>query len=86
MRTRRPGIRTAHDPADGELIDLVDRYAHEKAWIVNYSNPAAIVAEGAAAAAKCAGAEHLRYACRRDAQYGGDSGVDRRRLEVIISA
>ena len=29
-----------------ELIDLVDRYAHEKAWIVNYSNPAAIVAEG----------------------------------------
>ena len=28
-----------------ELIDLVDRYAHEKAWIVNYSNPAAIVAE-----------------------------------------
>lgn len=32
-----------------ELIDLVDRYAHEKAWIVNYSNPAAIVAEGCAA-------------------------------------
>ena len=29
-----------------ELIDLVDRYAHEKARIVNYSNPAAIVAEG----------------------------------------
>jgi maltose-6'-phosphate glucosidase len=29
-----------------ELIDLVDRYAHESAWIVNYSNPAAIVAEG----------------------------------------
>ena len=29
-----------------ELIDRVERYAHEKAWIVNYSNPAAIVAEG----------------------------------------
>lgn len=28
-----------------ELIDRVERYAHEKAWIVNYSNPAAIVAE-----------------------------------------
>ncbi|MCG8709436.1 6-phospho-alpha-glucosidase [Brenneria sp. 4F2] len=29
-----------------ELIDLVERYAHQDAWIVNYSNPAAIVAEG----------------------------------------
>ncbi len=29
-----------------ELIDLVERYADKKAWIVNYSNPAAIVAEG----------------------------------------
>lgn len=28
-----------------ELIDLVERYA-DNAWIVNYSNPAAIVAEG----------------------------------------
>lgn len=29
-----------------ELIDLVERYADARAWIVNYSNPAAIVAEG----------------------------------------
>ncbi|MFC3396409.1 6-phospho-alpha-glucosidase [Brenneria rubrifaciens] len=29
-----------------ELIDLVERHAHRDAWIVNYSNPAAIVAEG----------------------------------------
>ncbi|UPK81566.1 6-phospho-alpha-glucosidase [Proteus vulgaris] len=29
-----------------ELIDLVEQYASPKAWIVNYSNPAAIVAEG----------------------------------------
>lgn len=29
-----------------ELIDLVERFAHKEAWIVNYSNPAAIVAEG----------------------------------------
>ncbi|OAT26757.1 6-phospho-alpha-glucosidase [Proteus myxofaciens] len=29
-----------------ELIDLVEKYASPKAWIVNYSNPAAIVAEG----------------------------------------
>ncbi|KOC91436.1 6-phospho-alpha-glucosidase [Winslowiella iniecta] len=29
-----------------ELIDLVERYADNNAWIVNYSNPAAIVAEG----------------------------------------
>ena len=29
-----------------ELIDYVEQYAKETAWIVNYSNPASIVAEG----------------------------------------
>ncbi|MEK4869950.1 MULTISPECIES: 6-phospho-alpha-glucosidase [Niallia] len=29
-----------------ELIDYVEKYAKETAWIVNYSNPASIVAEG----------------------------------------
>ncbi|UKE84608.1 6-phospho-alpha-glucosidase [Pectobacterium colocasium] len=38
------GLRTILPMA--ELIDLVERYAHKEAWIVNYSNPAAIVAEG----------------------------------------
>lgn len=64
-----------------ELIDLVDRYAHEKAWIVNYSNPAAIVAEGVPPpAANTRGAEHLRYAVAAMRNMGAILGVDRRRL------
>ncbi|MEM5009836.1 6-phospho-alpha-glucosidase [Niallia taxi] len=38
------GLRTI-DPMI-ELIDYVEQYAKETAWIVNYSNPASIVAEG----------------------------------------
>ncbi len=37
------GLRTIYPMA--ELIDLVEKYANPKHWIVNYSNPAAVVAE-----------------------------------------
>lgn len=37
------GLRTIHPMV--ELIDFVEKYAKKTYWIVNYSNPAAIVAE-----------------------------------------
>ncbi|MDU7761188.1 MAG: 6-phospho-alpha-glucosidase [Enterobacter asburiae] len=66
-----------------ELIDLVDRYAHEKAWIVNYSNPAAIVAEGVRRLrpnARVLNICDMPVAAMRN--MGAILGVDRRRLEV----
>ena len=38
------GLRTIFPMV--ELIDFVEQYAKESCWIVNYSNPASIVAEG----------------------------------------
>ncbi|MFD1776943.1 6-phospho-alpha-glucosidase [Paenibacillus rhizophilus] len=38
------GLRTIFPMV--ELVDYVDQYAKKNAWIVNYSNPASIVAEG----------------------------------------
>ncbi|STQ09978.1 glycoside hydrolase family protein [Enterobacter cloacae] len=66
-----------------ELIDLVDRYAHEKAWIVNYSNPAAIVAEGVRRLrpnARVLNICDMPVAAMRN--MGAILGVDRRKLEV----
>ena len=66
-----------------ELIDLVDRYAHEKAWIVNYSNPAAIVAEGVRRLrpdARVLNICDMPVAAMRN--MGAILGVDRHKLEV----
>ena len=66
-----------------ELIDLVDRYAHEKAWIVNYSNPAAIVAEGVRRLrpnVRVLNICDMPVAAMRN--MGAILGVDRHKLEV----
>ena len=66
-----------------ELIDLVDRYAHEKARIVNYSNPAAIVAEGVRRLrpnARVLNICDMPVAAMRN--MGAILGVDRHKLEV----
>lgn len=66
-----------------ELIDRVERYAHEKAWIVNYSNPAAIVAEGVRRLrpnARVLNICDMPVAAMRN--MGAILGVDRHKLEV----
>jgi maltose-6'-phosphate glucosidase len=66
-----------------ELIDLVERYAHQKAWIVNYSNPAAIVAEGVRRLrpnARVLNICDMPVAAMRN--MGAILGVDRHKLEV----
>ncbi len=66
-----------------ELIDMVERYADEKAWIVNYSNPAAIVAEGVRRlrpTARVLNICDMPVAAMRN--MGAILGVDRHKLEV----
>lgn len=66
-----------------ELCDLVERYAHQKAWIVNYSNPAAIVAEGVRRLrpnARVLNICDMPVAAMRN--MGAILGVDRHKLEV----
>jgi len=66
-----------------ELIDLVERYADKKAWIVNYSNPAAIVAEGVRRLrqhARVLNICDMPVAAMRN--MGAILGVDRHQLEV----
>ncbi|MGU0057015.1 family 4 glycosyl hydrolase [Enterobacter hormaechei] len=46
LRGRRAGLRPAHDPADGGAYRSGRSLRARRAAIVNYSNPAAIVAEG----------------------------------------
>ncbi|WP_445544389.1 family 4 glycosyl hydrolase, partial [Buttiauxella brennerae] len=66
-----------------ELCDFVERYAHQKAWIVNYSNPAAIVAEGVRRLrpnARVLNICDMPVAAMRN--MGAILGVDRHKLEV----
>ncbi|CCJ78663.1 Maltose-6'-phosphate glucosidase [Cronobacter muytjensii 530] len=66
-----------------ELIDMVERYADAKAWIVNYSNPAAIVAEGVRRlrpTARVLNICDMPVAAMRN--MGAILGVDRHKLEV----
>lgn len=75
------GLRTIMPMA--ELIDLVERYADPQAWIVNYSNPAAIVAEGIRRLrprARVLNICDMPVAAIRN--MGAILGVDRHRLEV----
>jgi maltose-6'-phosphate glucosidase len=57
-----------------ELIDLVDRYAHESLDRELLQPGGDRRGRRAPPAPERARAEHLRYAGGRDAQYGGDSG------------
>ena len=66
-----------------ELIDLVEHYADSNAWIVNYSNPAAIVAEGVRRLrpqARVLNICDMPVAAMRN--MGAILGVDRHKLEV----
>lgn len=75
------GLRTILPMA--ELIDLVERYADPKAWIVNYSNPAAIVAEGIRRLrpnARVLNICDMPVAAMRN--MGAILGVDRHKLDV----
>ncbi|EGT0621109.1 6-phospho-alpha-glucosidase [Citrobacter braakii] len=66
-----------------ELIDLVERFADKAAWIVNYSNPAAIVAEGVRRLrpnARVLNICDMPVAAMRN--MGAILGVDRHKLEV----
>ena len=65
------GLRTIYPMV--ELIDYCEKWAKPTYWIVNYSNPAAIVAT--ATFQLRPHPEHLRYAGGHRAQYGRDPGL-----------
>jgi maltose-6'-phosphate glucosidase len=46
-----------------ELVDYMEKYS-PNAWMLNYSNPAAIVAEATPPASERQNPQHLRYADR----------------------
>ncbi len=84
LRPRRAGLRPAHDPADGGAYRSGRSLrARESPRIVNYSNPAAIVAEGVRRLrpnARVLNICDMPVAAMRN--MGAILGVDRHKLEV----